>query len=137
MTPRLFALARLCAATLCLPGALLLVSPAQAAKPCPPTCVSAQSVVHAAGVPPGLRQAAEALGFDGDTLSAAAQDALSRLAGEAKALPAKAVLTLRVSADQGLAPAAARAQAAARVKALRTALAEAGVPAARVTIRAR
>ncbi len=114
-----------------------LVAGAQAGscgKP-PATCLSISSVVNAAGVD-GLRKAAARVDFDGNRLGPAAERELQRLVAEIRRLPARAVLTLQVAADQGLAPGAARSQAAARAKALQQALTNAGVPAGQVKINA-
>jgi hypothetical protein len=115
----------------CLLGALLAAAmPAlHAAGACPKTCVSVDSVVHAAGMPPGLSQAVQEIEFDGNHLTAGARKAVVTLAKEAKALPAKAVVALHVTADDGLGAAEAKTQLAARLKALRAALKQAGAPA--------
>ena len=96
---------------------------------CPKTCVSVDSVVHAAGVPPGVSKAVQEIEFNGNALTADAKKAVAALAKEAKALPAKAVVELRVAADDGLGAAEAKVQLAARLKALRAALKQAGAPA--------
>jgi hypothetical protein len=120
---RLAGLALLCAA---------LAAPATAAV-CPPKCASVSSVVHAAGVPPGVAQVVDTLSFDGPVLKDA-DAAVKQLADEIKALPARAVITLKVGADGSLSGATARRQANARAGALRAALSKAGVPAKRVTV---
>jgi len=114
----------------------MLPHPARAATPCPKTCVRFESIVHAAGVPPALKQAVEALEFDGNRLAAAAQPAVASIAKELKAQPPKSVLAVSVRADDGLTPAAAKGQAAARAKALKEALTRAGVPARQLKISA-
>ena len=120
---------------LLLAGAWLAVG-AQAGSCGKTPCLSPSSVVHAAGVPPDLVQAAAGLDFDGNRLASAAAPALQRLAAEIQRLPVRAVLTLQVAADQGLPAGAARSQAAARVKALQLALTNAGVPAGQIKINA-
>lgn len=114
-------------------AAMLSATPALLAAPsvakCPGQCVSASSIVHAAGVPPGVQQALEKISFEGTRLADASKDALAQLATEAKALPAKAVVKVSVAADSGLSAADARKQAAARIKALGAGLKQAGVPA--------
>lgn len=104
-----------------------------AAAICPPKCASVSSVVHAAGVPPGVAQIVDTLSFDGPALKDA-DAAVKQLAEEVKALPARAVLTLKVGADSSLSGAAARRQATARAGAMRAALSQAGVPAKRVKV---
>jgi hypothetical protein len=105
------------------------------AAACPPKCASVSSVVHAAGVPPGVAAIVDALTFDGPALKDA-DAAVKRLAAEITALPAKAVVTLKVGADGSLSGAAAKRQATARAAALRSALSKAGVPARRVKVTA-
>jgi hypothetical protein len=112
---------------------LLCALAAPAAAVCPPKCASVSSVVHAAGVPPGVAQIVDTLGFDGAALKDS-DTAVKQLAAEITALPAKAVVTLKVGADDSLSGAAARRQATARAGALRTALSKAGVPARRVKV---
>jgi hypothetical protein len=113
-----------------------LAAPAAAsAAGCPPKCASVSSVVNAAGVPPGVAQIVDTLTFDGPALKDA-DAAVKRLAAEITALPAKAVVTLKVGADGSLSGAAAKRQATARAAALRTALSKAGVPAKRVKVAA-
>jgi hypothetical protein len=113
-----------------------LASPtAVSAAGCPPKCASVASVVHAAGVPPGVAEIIDTLTFDGPALKDA-DAAVKRLAAEITALPAKAVVTLKVGADGSLSGAAARRQATARAAALRSALTRAGVPAKRVKVAA-
>ena len=120
------------AALLC---ALAAPIAAQAAGTCPPKCASVSSVVHAAGVPPGVAQVVEGLVFDGPALKDA-DAAVKPLATEIQALPAKAVVRLKVGADSSLSGAAAKRQATARAAALRTALKKAGVPARRFSVAA-
>lgn len=110
--------------------ALLAATPLQAAAAaanCPGHCVSASSIVHAAGVPPGIQQALEKISFNGTKVADGAKDALAQLATEAKALPPKAVVTLSVAADKDLAAAAAKRQASARAASLGSALKQAGL----------
>lgn len=111
-------------------AALLAAAPLQAAQAvanCPGHCVSASSIVHAAGIPPGVQQALDKITFDGTKLADGSKDVLAQLATEAKALPAKAVVKLSVAADSGLDPAAARRQATARAKSLSSGLKQAGL----------
>ena len=111
---------------------LLATAPPLQAVPtatCQGHCVSLGSIVHAAGVPPGVHQALEKISFDGSKLAAPAKDGLAQLAAEAKALPAKAVVTLKVAADSGLDAAAAKKQLSARVKSLSTGLRQVGLSA--------
>lgn len=114
-------------------AAALSVAPPLLAAPsaanCPGHCVTASSIVHAAGVPPGVQQALEKVSFEGTRLADGSKDALAQLATEAKALPAKAVVKVSVAADSGLSAADAKKQAAARIKALGAGLKQAGVPA--------
>jgi hypothetical protein len=114
-------------------AALLLCGPALQAAPatanCPGHCVSLSSIVHAAGVPPGVQQALDKISFDGTKLADGSKDVLAQLATEARSLPAKAVVKLSVAADSGLDPAAARRQASARAKSLSTGLKQAGLSA--------
>ena len=123
-----------------LPLAALLLAlaaplPALAAGTCPPKCASVSSVVNAAGVPPGVAQVVDGLVFDGPALKDA-DAAVKPLVAEINALPAKAVVQLKVGADASLAGAAAKRQATARAAALRTALKKAGVPARRFSVAA-
>ncbi len=120
------------AALLC---ALAAPIPTLAAGPCPPKCASVASVVNAAGVPPGVAQVVEGLVFDGPALKDA-DAAVKPLATEINALPAKAVVKLKVGADSSLAGTAAKRQATARAAALRTALKKAGVPGRRFSVAA-
>ena len=118
------------AALLC---ALAAPIAAQAAGTCPPKCASVSSVVHAAGVPPDVAQAVEGLVFDGPALKDA-DSAVKPLATGMLAMPAKAVVKLKVGADGSLSGAAAKRQAGARAAALRAALKKAGVPARRFSV---
>ena len=135
-------------------------APAWAAA-CPPKCASVSSVVHAAGVlrvgPLGQLDHAGGelmwrLHVDAATLAPlgiqlAHYDVLANifhvpgltqqaLADEINALPAKAVVKLKVGADSSLSGAAAKRQATARAAALRTALKKGGLPAKRVSVAA-
>jgi hypothetical protein len=120
-------------ARLALLCAALALPAAAAAAVCPPKCASVSSVVHAAGVPPGVAQIVDTLSFDGTALKDA-DAAVKQLAQEIKAWPARATVTLKVGADGSLSGAAARRQATARAGALRAALSKAGVPAKRVKV---
>lgn len=130
---RLIPRAALWFALLCIAAPTLAVP---TAANCPGRCVSAASIVHAAGVPPGVHQALEKIGFDGIRLADGAKEGLAQLATEAKALPAKAVVTISVAADKDLAPSAAARQAAARVQALSAGLKQAGVLARQFKLKA-
>lgn len=114
--------------------ASLLLAGASAHAACPKVCLELKSIVHAAGVPHGLSEALDGIEFDGRRLAPSTGPALAAVARAMKDQPAKAVLVVGVHADAGLPPAAAKAQAAARVKALRLALTKAGVPARQLRI---
>lgn len=120
--------AGLFAALLCAGGALHAA--------CPNICVTVDSVVHAAGVPPDMAKAAQRIVFDGDKLSDLGVKATADLAKQMKLLSGNAVAKLKVSADSGVSPAAAKAQVAARRAALAAALGQAGLPATRFQISA-
>lgn len=96
---------------------------------CKPNCAVADSVVHAAGVPPGLRLALQRLEFNGTALAAAdaavVKDMVRTLAG----LPAGAQVSLSTRADTGLTGMAAARQAQGRAQILDQAL-RAGLKAA-------
>ncbi len=94
---------------------------------CPPQCVTASSVVNAAGVPDGLASAAGRLQFRGPGLAAGSNPAVQALAAEIRRLPAGASVTLRVATDAGLTGSAATSQANTRQRALQQALQAAGV----------
>ena len=108
--------------------ALAAVPPALWAK-CKPNCAVADSVVHAAGVPPGLRLALQRLEFNGTALAAGdaavVKDIVRTLAG----LPAGAQVSLTTRADPGLAGMAAARQAQGRAQMLEQAV-RAGLKAA-------
>lgn len=115
-------------AVLALAFAMFIVHPAAWAK-CKPNCAVADSVVHAAGVPPGLRLALQRLEFNGTALATAdaavVRDIVRTLAG----LPAGAQVLLSTRADPGLTGMAASRQAQARAQMLERAL-RAGLKAA-------
>ena len=96
---------------------------------CKPNCAVASSVVHAAGVPPGLRLALQRLEFNGSALAAGdaavVKDIVRALAG----LPASVQVSLSTRADAGLTGTAAARQAQARAQALELAV-RAGLKAA-------
>ena len=108
-------------ALLTLALAMAGVHPASWAK-CKPNCAVADSVVHAAGVPPGLRLALQRLEFNGAALAAAdaavVKDIVRTLAG----LPAGAQVSLSTRADSGLTGMAATRQAQGRAQMLERAL---------------
>ncbi|HET7796116.1 MAG TPA: hypothetical protein VFL64_22195 [Rhizobacter sp.] len=93
-------------------------------------CVSALSVVSAAG--DEFRTALAKVEFAGDALAPQSREAVATLAR--KWSSAKEPLKLRVAADANLQGAAAQRQAAARAAALKQALVDAGLPAAKVSI---
>ncbi len=108
--------------------AMAAVHPAAWAK-CKPNCAVADSVVHAAGVPPGLRLALQRLEFNGTALAAGdtavVRDIVRMLAG----LPAGAQVALSTRADTTLTGMAAARQAQGRAQILDQAL-RAGLKAA-------
>lgn len=116
---------------------LLLGLQAAMAQGCLPRCISSSSVVHAAGVPPDFLAAAKRLRFQGDTLAPADAAVVTDMARALKALPPRAVLSMKTAADAGLAAPAARKQATARAQALKTALVAAGVAADRLNVSGR
>ncbi len=106
-------------------GLMLLVALALAAAPhgaawaaCKPTCAIAASVVHAAGVPPGLRQALQKLEFNGTGLAAGDAAVVQDIVRALAAMPAGTQVTLSTRADPGLTGSAATRQAQARAQAL-------------------
>lgn len=111
---------------------LLMALPFQAAGQCPTPCVRSESIVNAAG--DELRKALESLEFTGNRLAPSSQGALKTIARAMKNQPPNAMLAATVRADEKLKPAQARAQAAARAKALGAALIRAGVPASQLRI---
>jgi hypothetical protein len=118
-----------------LAGSLVLMglNPAAAAGACGKRpCVSAQSVVSAAG--DEMRIALEQLEFAGDALTPQSRDAIATLATK-WAGASKGALKLSVAADAGLQGSAAKRQAGARAKALKQALVDAGLPAAKVSVK--
>ena len=82
--------------------ALVMVTaqPAAWAK-CKPDCAVADSVVHAAGVPPGLRLALQRLEFNGTALAAADAAVVKDIVRTLAALPASAQVQLSTRADPG------------------------------------
>lgn len=116
-------------------GLAVVISPAARAS-CPAICVSASSVVNAAGVPTKLARAAAQLRLRGDALAPDAAGQVKALAAEIKRLPASARLTLRVAADSSLTGAAASSQASARQRAVQQALEKQGVRAAQLVLEA-
>jgi len=115
---------------------LALLAPPAARAACPASCVTASSVVNAAGVPDALTSAAGRLQFRGDGLAPGGAAAIKALAGEIKRLPANASVTLRVGADSALVGPAAGTQAAARQRALQQALQKEGVKPGQVKLEA-
>lgn len=106
------------------------VHPALWAK-CKPDCALASSVVHAAGVPPGLRLALQRLEFNGTALAAGDAAVVKDIVRTLSGLPAGSQVTLNTRADAGVSGMAATRQAQARAQileqALRAALKAAGV----------
>lgn len=119
-------------------AALILTALAGAAfaAECGRPCAEAtDSVVNAAGTDPKIRQAIEALRFDGTRVASASKAEVKQLAAAWARVPA-GVLTLTVHADAGLSGARAQGQASARAVALQQDLIAAGLPRARVKISA-
>lgn len=108
--------------------------PAQAARMCPPNCVTSVTVVGAAGVPDDVKNPLEGLSFQGTAVTAESAASLTRVAS---GMRAGGVLRLTVVADTGLSARAASAQVAERTASLSAALKKAGLRADQFTINAR
>ena len=107
---------------------MVTVHPALWAK-CKPNCAVASSVVHAAGVPPGLRLALQRLEFNGSALAAGDSAVVTDIVRTLSGLPAGSQVSLSTRADVGVNGVAAARQAQARAQALEQAL-RAGLKAA-------
>ena len=89
---------------------------------CKPDCAIADSVVHAAGVPPALRTALQRLEFNGTGLAAGDAAVVTDIVRALAALPAGAQVALSTRADPGLTGSTATRQAQARAQALEKAV---------------
>ncbi len=89
---------------------------------CQPNCAVASSVVHAAGVPPGLRLALQRLQFSGSGLAAGDGAVVKDIVRTLSGLPAGSQVSLSTRADAGITGVAGARQAQARAQALEQAL---------------
>ncbi len=96
---------------------------------CKPDCARADSVVHAAGVPPNLRLVLQRLDFNGTALAAADAAVVKDIVRTLATLPAGTQVSLSTRADAGLTGMAAARQAQGRAQVLEQAL-RAGLKAA-------
>lgn len=108
--------------TMLLVATVLAALPAVSWAKCKPDCAVADSVVHAAGVPPALRQALQSLEFNGTGLAAGDAAAVQDIVRALAALPAGSQVALSARGDPGLAGSSATRQARARAKALEQAV---------------